>query len=174
MAPVYYPQPHMIGVTLTSKSIDAKIISQIALKEVKETLEAIIEDSNLSVILLDLDYRIISLNSLAAKKIEQYSNHIPNIGDDFRLFFKNELAVVTSLFELALQGKNSSKEIEFKNTNSESIWYKTGVNPVYKKNKSLLGVSIFASEITELKNLEIKLKDCEDQFYTLKSIKKID
>lgn len=159
MNPVYDASNELIGVTLTAKNIDVEKRSQLALEELSGTLDAIIENSNQSVTLLDPDFRIILMNGISKKSIQSHINRLPQIGDDFREFLFEGKDEFIQFFEKALNGESSSSEIEYKDINERVFWYKTRINPVYCKNSSLIGVSVFAEDISEKKKVDLTLKE---------------
>jgi two-component system, sporulation sensor kinase E len=169
MQPVYN-EGELIGMTLSAKNITDRKEAELQVQELSDNLSAILDNTNESITLLDLDYKVISVNRAALNTIQQNTNSDGVIGKDFRNFVPDANNLFYTYYPKALKGEAASVEISYINVSGQSLWYQTKFNPVYDKANQLMGVSIFAKDITTSKNLEILLKESEERFQKITAL----
>ncbi|MGG7033718.1 MAG: PAS domain-containing protein [Flavobacterium sp.] len=165
MNPVYSQAGELLGVILNAKNIDNQKKAEIELENLADTVEAIFENTTETIVLIDQNLKLLRFNKAASDSIKRQRNKIASIGDDFRNFINEaEVDSFLKLFYKALGGEPVFSEIHSKNHREEPSWFQVRMQPVYKKNDELLGVSIFTINITENKLAQFSLKENEDKF----------
>ncbi len=167
MIPVYSENKELLGVTLTAKNIDQQKKAEIELEKLAETIDAIFENTTETIVLLDKNFKLLRFNKAAFESIKRQKNKTAAIGDDFRdLINEDEQEGFIEIYLKALGGESTFTEIRTTTQKKEELWFQVRVQPVYKKNGELLGVSIFTINITEkiatqnsLKEREAKLEE---------------
>lgn len=163
--PVYNTLNNLIGITLSARNINKEKETLVALENIAETYEAIIENAKESIILLDPDYKVLQCNKMAKERLLKNVGKELHIGSDFRNFlYPDPERVFYTSFEKALKGTQSEDEVHVRDIHNKDIWIQYKVFPVYKRNGNLLGVSIFALNIEGRKKIEIELKESEEKF----------
>lgn len=169
MLPVYEDE-ELIGVTLSARNITPEKEAEIKIVELSKKFKAILDNTEDSITLLDTDYKILALNQVAEKNIRHNTQLNYFIGRDFRDFIPDKENPFYQNYPKALNGETSTIEIAYKNIHNELLWYQTVFNPVYDTECKLMGVSIFAKDITRQKNLEQSLIDSEKRFQKIISL----
>ncbi len=169
MQPVYN-EGELIGMTLSAKNITDRKEAQLKVQELSDNLGAILDNTNESITLLDLNYKVMAVNRVALNTIQQNTNSDGIIGKDFRNFVPDENNLFYTYYPKTLKGEAASVEISYTNISGQRLWYQTKFNPVYDKENQLIGVSIFAKDITTSKNLEILLKESEERFQKITTL----
>ncbi|GBF43296.1 putative sensor protein [Leptospira ellinghausenii] len=163
MQPVYI-ENNLLGVTLTAKDITAEKEAELKIIDLSEKLKAILDNTDESITLLDLNYKILAINEIGAKTLTKNTNANTFIGNDFREYVPDETNLFYHYYNKAIKGEKNSIEIPYQNFSGESIIYQTKFNPVYDRNQIQIGVSIFAKDITDKKRLEGSLLESEERF----------
>ncbi|TGK99064.1 PAS domain S-box protein [Leptospira levettii] len=163
MQPVYI-ENNLLGVTLTAKNITAEKEAELKIIDLSEKLKAILDNTNESITLLDLNYKILAINEIGAKTLTKNTNSNTYIANDFREYIPDKGNLFYQYYQKATRGEKNSIEIPYQNFKGESIIYQTTFNPVYDRNQIQIGVSIFAKDITEKKRLEGSLLESEEKF----------
>jgi two-component system, sporulation sensor kinase E len=164
MNPVYGDDNELIGVAMTAKNIDAEKRAELKLQSLTNKLNSIIENTEEAITLLDTSYRVLLLNNVAKTLIQDRYNIVPERGTDFRQFIPQTDSDFYIGFEKALNHKSSESEIWYSGTDGSKHCYHSTFNPVYNENKELIGVSVFATDVTEKKLIEKQFKDREKLF----------
>lgn len=159
-----YNEKELLGVTLSAKNITTEKEAELKIIDLSEKLRAILDNTDESITLLDLDYKILAINQIAATTIKYNTKLDTFIGIDFRDFIADKDNLFYEYYPKVAKGESALIEISYQNTLGELIWYQTKFNPVYDQNKVQIGVSIFSKNITEKKNLEQALQESEERF----------
>jgi PAS domain S-box-containing protein len=164
MNPVYGNDNQLIGVAMTAKNIDGEKRAELRLQSLTNKLNSIIENTEEAITLLDTSCRVLLLNNVAKRLIRNRYDVVPERGDDFRQFIQETDSDFYIGFEKALKNKSSESEIWYAGANGSKHCYHSTFNPVYNENKELIGVSIFATDVTEKKLIEKQFRDREKLF----------
>ncbi|MCB1188894.1 MAG: response regulator [Leptospiraceae bacterium] len=140
--------------------------SQSLLLQTTVNLNAILNSTQQSFILLDFNYKILAFNEIARIISEKMFEKKIQIGEpildfvvpsDFDSFYSN--------FQKTLTGQTVFIEKQISDTNGKSNWFACTFNPVRSKIGDIMGVCLNISEITIQKNTELALvqarKDAE-------------
>ncbi|HEU0124663.1 MAG TPA: PAS domain-containing protein, partial [Flavobacterium sp.] len=130
MQPVYI-ENNLLGVTLTAKNITAEKEAELKIIDLSEKLKAILDNTNESITLLDLNYTILAINEIGAKTLTKNTNSNTYIGNDFREYIPDKGNLFYQYYQKATRGEKNSIEIPYQNFKGESIIYQTTFNPVY-------------------------------------------
>lgn len=165
ISPVYSENRELLGVVLNAKNIDNQKKAEIELENLSDTVEAIFENTTETIVLIDKNLKLVRYNKAAFDSIKRQRNKIAAIGDDFTNFINDaQIEHFLNSFYKALSGEPVFSEVQSENHHGESSWFHVRMQPVYKKNNDLLGVSIFTINITENKLARLSLKENEDKF----------
>jgi two-component system, sporulation sensor kinase E len=164
MNPVYDNDNELIGVSLSAKNIDAEKRAELKLQSLTNKLNSIIENTEEAITLLDTSCRVLLLNNVAKNLIENRYQVVPEKGADFRQFIEETDSDFYVGFEKAINHKSSENEIWYAGADESKHCYHSKFNPVYNENKELIGVSIFATDVTEKKRIEKQFRDREKLF----------
>lgn len=162
-----YDNDEYIGMTLSAKDVTAEVLAEAKHKELSKKLRAILENTDESITLLDTNHKILALNKLSELSISNNTNLTSSVGVDFRDYITDNGNLYYEYYPKALKGETNVVEISYTTVDNEIIWYQTKFNPVYDEVGELIGVSIFAKDITEKKNLELSYKESENRFKTI-------
>lgn len=137
-----------------------------ALSQSEALLEATFESSVHSFIFLDTEGRVQKFNRIANQRMADIlglelkpgDKLIDLLPETFRASFSTNLQKV-------LQGETVrvEREIPVKD-GRQTVWYEFYLNPVYSKERVLLGLFMQAEDITEIKRTEQSLKQSEERF----------
>ncbi|MBC6366418.1 PAS domain S-box protein [Algoriphagus sp. AK58] len=165
LSPIYNPGKRLIGVCLRGKDITNEKVSILRLKELAETFNALNENLNEEVVILDKDFRILRFNSRIKERLELNTEKIISEGMDFRevLYFGSE-EVFEKNFKKALKGELTETEGTFSSKHREKIWIRTRFIPIFLENRKVAAVGILIKNIQEEKMLEFALKESEEKF----------
>ncbi|AFK03965.1 PAS sensor protein [Emticicia oligotrophica DSM 17448] len=159
-----YDEDELIGVTLSAKNITNEKIAEKKISNMSENIKAILDNTDESITLLDLDYKIITMNQIAFQTTLNNTDVNAIIGMDFRNFMPDKANLFYEYYPKAARGESSLVEIPYLTASGQEVWYQTKFNPVYNQELKLYGVSIFAKDITEKKKLEQSLIESEERF----------
>lgn len=169
--PCYDNDKNLIGITISSRDISERKKTELAiienknnLKKSESILRAILDNTSESIVLMDINYKVLAFNNIIKEELKNYFNQELFIGADYREF------VVESMMPIYLKAFNDAKNgISFSIDaetikNDIAIWFQYNVRPVYFPDGELLGVSLTAQNIDEKKKIEIALKKSEEKF----------
>ncbi|MEO5889954.1 MAG: PAS domain S-box protein, partial [Ferruginibacter sp.] len=167
MLPVYDGQHELLGVTLSAEDITLQKEATLKISGLSEKVKAILDNTDEAIILLDLNYKILTLNKVAANTIQHNTNLDSFEGRDYREFVPDKNDKFYEFYPLALKGESTFVKLFYQNVLGEKLWYQTKFNPVYDHHEKQIGVSIFAKDITDQKKLE---NDLSHVFNTISDI----
>jgi PAS domain S-box-containing protein len=107
------------------------------------------------------------MNKISESFLKINTNLDIDIGNDFRNYIPDKNNLFYRYFLKSIEGESNTVEIPYQNLYRPTIWHETKFNPVYTEDKQLIGVSIFAKDITDKKNIELSLKESEDRFQVI-------
>lgn len=135
--------------------------------ENQTNLFTLIESSESCIWLLDIDLKIIRLNSQFKKLI--YTNYKKNIrerADAVSAFPRSYAKNWNTVYKAALNGESSQGEIQIGENNLTSC-YEYKVKPVFNYDYRVEGISVFLTDITSRKAAEEAVRESEERFRQL-------
>lgn len=162
--PVYDHNQLLIGISLTARDIDKAKRAELAIRKNAYTLQAILDNTSDSIILMDVDYKILSINKVAQLRLLRLRGDKLQVGDDHRQFLEpqNEYLFYRG-FQKALQGEKT--EIEHYTVSRQgSGWFRYKMAPVYDDCSELIGVAFTCKDIDRSKKFELALLQSEQKF----------
>ncbi len=141
--------------TITAGKIN--VIKQV---EIDSLFESLMNNNNDFIWFIDTDYNIISLNRNFYEYIsKRYSREIKAGDNFFSILNQSEIEFWKKCYDKALKGNKFSKEISF--DHYENDYYRVYFNPVKNKTNTIIGVSVYAQNISESKLAEEKILKSE-------------
>lgn len=127
------------------------------------TLSAVLESTKDQILALDRKMRYIMFNKAHADSIRGLTGREIQVGDDFISVLPGELIpIARKELKKAFTGKPHTSEIPLPN----KTILKTAFNAIRDENQEIVGVAIFAEDISERKKTEIKLKALNEELTT--------
>ncbi len=166
MYPIYDAHGEVIQVAGFSRDVTEHKRAEEMLRESEEAKRALLNATTDSALLLDLEGNILALNEVAAERLGKSVHDLVGVSAQ-RLFspdlFKNRQEHAR---EVIASGKPARYEDE-----RDGRTYDTSVYPVFKRRKEVSQLAVYARDITERKELELrnrtkaelldKLRDCK-------------
>lgn len=122
-------------------------------------MQAILDNAAEGIVLISKDHTVLLFNTAIKDALKSYFTKELEVGDDYRDFVvKESMQLYLESFKKAINGTSISVEHETKNTDV-TIWFQYTVNPVYDRQKKLIGVTLTATNITDRKKLELEREE---------------
>jgi PAS domain S-box-containing protein len=145
-------------------NVTEKIIIERALRNSEANLKAVFNNTSQRIILLDMDLKILTVNSAAQDFAKKMLGAEFQVGD---LFFSNKLQSLGEsympLFERVKQGEIVIREICIPNDH----WIEHTLVPVFDNKRNVKGVCLISVDITYRKKAQISLTESEARFRSL-------
>lgn len=132
--------------------------------------EALINNTSDSLWSVDREQKLITANQSFIKKMQAASGKIVNRGDDLLLndlFSDTVLDDYQTAYKKALMGQKIVMEI--RNQNAAGLvneWTELSLNPIIDDD-AIIGVACYAKDITESKNVTLRLQESENKYKLL-------
>lgn len=166
--PIFSEQGKYLGTRGTNLDITENKKAEAALLESKEIYRSLVESSDASIIMLDVNGKFLFVNEIAAKTFKKKPTEF--LEEDFTI---HDLATP----EIASQYKTDLEQVFFSRKgmikestrliNGESIWFRSSIQPVRDSNGNVYAVLVNATNITEQKLAEERVKLSELKYRTL-------
>ncbi|MCC5925541.1 MAG: PAS domain-containing protein [Bacteroidetes bacterium] len=130
-----------------------------SLYDSENKLRALLNSTSDSNVLLDLDKRLISFNTVADAYARKYQNQTYQVGEYYEKYVLPDFrSAFHANFDAAANGSTVTFELEV-NFGDRLGWFFMKYVPVYDENKKLIGVSYSVSDITDRKNHEQRIME---------------
>ncbi|MFY8020590.1 MAG: PAS domain-containing protein [Bacteroidia bacterium] len=154
-----YKSKELIGISLDLENIHDSKIAQIENNYLSKTLRALYNSSRYSKLMISKDYKVIFFNRVASAFVKrEFGITMERNGHVFDYISKEILPDFKSFIDQALDGKICQKEYVALFPKSGKAWIKLEIYPVYDENKSVIGVSYNAIDITKKKQDELTIQ----------------
>jgi PAS domain S-box-containing protein len=145
------------GIIINFHDITRRRRSQRLLRKSEANLRAVFENTRISYVLVDRQYRVISFNGPAKERykpaveveLTEGMNIIEAMPADRR-------AENRAHFEQVLSGKRVKYERRFIHPDGKALWYQVDLLPVHDNYGAVLGLLISSEDITERKNADLE------------------
>lgn len=163
--PVYDIYDKIIGVAFNIIDISELKKAEEEIKKMRNMLTAIYSSSIDAEILISPDYKILYFNKIAAELIKGLFGKYSQIGESYLDYILPHLhKKVKSELDRALSG-----EVVRSEQTDGKKWYQFTNFPVYDEDNQLVGIAINARDISELKKIQLTLKESEQRLAILAS-----
>lgn len=144
---------------VTALDVTEKIIDKKSIVQESATLRSIIESTDDLIFSVDKNYCYTSFNASHKIQIKNSFNIEIKIGDSFFDPLNNEDKLnAKENFDQALQGKSFRKTVTSSDESFQRVHFDVLHNPIKDEKGSIIGVSVFAKNITEQKKYYEKVK----------------
>lgn len=147
------------AVVINYRDVTARKESERMLEKSEANLRSIFDNTNISYVLINQEFKIVSFNQQAKTRYKfELGAHIKegeNIIDYLPEFRKEDCVQV---FNKVLTGKKHSYEKDFLHQ-EEISWYSVNMFPVYDDTKQILGLIISSEDITSRKMAELEREE---------------
>ncbi len=151
----------VIGISI---DITERKKAEAVIKEQGDIFEAIIENANESIWLLSPDLRVLQFNKTGKDRIWLNGGKEIYHGANFRDFLhRGTENIFMPMFTEALSGKYSEQETSQADIRGNIFWLRTRMYPIYNTLKKLIGVTVLTENITNRKEIEIKIEQSEER-----------
>ncbi|MES2690678.1 MAG: PAS domain-containing protein, partial [Bacteroidota bacterium] len=129
------------------------------LKKSENKLRAILDSTSDDNILVDPDYRIISINKVATEHLKLAYGTEPLVGQLIWDYVKDDMRTeFEQTFHQAIAGFMSKKERELAIRGEVKMWFEFCFYPVYANDGTIIGVAINSKNIHAKKTAELKVQ----------------
>lgn len=139
--------------------------AEIALKNQLAKIEAILESTQSAIFAVDKNYLITGFNSAFSKLYQKYfaTNTEPQKGIDIQTVFSDRLAKPNNSITRALSGENFTEEQEIVFHDFDKHYFEMSYNPIKNEHNEIIGVAVFAQDITDKKRNEEALLKAKNE-----------
>jgi PAS domain S-box-containing protein len=139
--------------------------AEIALKNQLAKIEAILESTQSAIFAVDKNYLITGFNSAFSKLYQKYfaTNTEPQKGINIQTVFSDRLAKPNNSITRALSGENFTEEQEIVFHNFDKHYFEMSYNPIKNEHSEIIGVAVFAQDITDKKRNEEALLKAKNE-----------
>jgi PAS domain S-box-containing protein len=139
--------------------------AEIALKNQLAKIEAILESTQSAIFAVDKNYLITGFNSAFSKLYQKYfaTNTEPQKGINIQTVFSDRLAKPNNSITRALSGENFTEEQEIVFHDFDKHYFEMSYNPIKNEHNEIIGVAVFAQDITDKKRNEEALLKAKNE-----------
>lgn len=153
----------------SSRDISDRKEAEQLLERNRNSIEAIIENTDAAIWSIDTSYHYKIINKVYADLVRAVTGKPPSVGDNCLELNNPQFKTLTPYYEKTLKGENFEKEFRLK-IEGGTRYYKNYFNPIKDLNDQVVGVSVYARDITEEKNVKKRTDRYGDGLKLLNSI----
>lgn len=166
--PVYNNKGVYLGIRGTNLDVTEAKHAEKMLNETKEMYRSLIESSDASIMMLNVEGYFLYVNEIAAnvfgKKPEDFINNKYSLFDLAPIDIASQnMAYIEQVF---FSKKGTILE-SHRNINGQEYWFRNSIQPIKDTNGNVTAVFVNATNITEQKTAERKVKESELKYRTL-------
>lgn len=128
------------------------------LRQKEATLQALINNTSDLILAIDVNYRLILCNEAYRKSVEERGFQVTEGMNALEVIAPENRAQLSSYYQRGLLGEQFFIEEKF-NIQGKQIYYELSYNPIKNDVGNVIGVSIFARNVTERKQHEIRFEE---------------
>lgn len=145
------------SIPVNSRNIPETSSAEHLLQKSEANLRTIFDNTNVSYVLSDRKFRVISFNPSALTIYKKEFKVDLKEGDSLLDYLPEERKILSKeRFERALSGEKVNYEMSFTQPKGNKNWYNVNMFAVRDKNNTLLGFIISSEDITARKNTELE------------------
>jgi PAS domain S-box-containing protein len=130
--------------------------SEELLRKSEANLRTIFDNTEISYVLLDREFRIVSCNQSAITGYEKALGCKLEEGRVITDYFPSEKETLSTRFASVLEGKKISYECGMERADGAARWYQVNILPVSHDPKYVFGLIVATEDITNRKNTELE------------------
>lgn len=154
--PILNEDKQVLGASIFMENITQQKMSEVYLKETEANLNSLINNTEDAIMALDNECRILVFNEMYAKQFKERGYTLQRGKSIFDYLPTEKHKAWREYYQRALQGERLVKVIDsgkFPDKTYTEHWF----NPIWEDN-NVVGLSIFAHDITETRKAEIQSK----------------
>jgi len=154
----------LINQVVERRKLDKKLeVSENALQKSISLLSSVIESPD-NIVILALDYNLnyLCFNESHATRMKKIYDIDIEIGQNIITYvpIEEDRLKMNENYKRVLNGEQFTRIAQYGPANSK-IWYESIYNPIYNKSNRIIGLTVFATEITERMKMEEALRQSE-------------
>jgi PAS domain S-box-containing protein len=163
-----YSKGMIIGISFNAENIHSAKQAELENNYLNKTLTALYNSSRYSKLMISKDYKVIFFNRVASAFVKrEFGVNMVRNGNVFDYISKKFLPDFKTFIDQALEGKICQTEYVANFPKAGKAWIRLEIYPVYDENKTVIGVSYNAVDIS---NRKLDKLTIEDQSKRLKEI----
>lgn len=163
--PAYNDDNVIIGVSIVLTDIHKRKVQELRLRESETMYRAILNSTNDIYLFLSPKLKLLRVNHLGKKLLEQHWNAVSNEDIEARLReLQDRQPKARHAVEQALRGEIVSFETEIVRPDGTTVWYQIRYLPAYDDAQDVMGISIVLTNIHERKKQELLLQESKDHY----------
>lgn len=154
--PILDKDGRVSNIQTSSRDISQRKKNEQRIRREEANLKALIENSTDIIWSIDKDFRYITFNSRFYESLESQIAVDLKIGDEvpFRNFPEKAAELWKGLYKRAFDGERFIEEI--RSVDNKDIFYECSFNPIIDEFNQVIGVSVFARDVSERVRIEMK------------------
>ena len=152
----------------SSRDISDRKKTEQLLERNRNSIEAIIENTDAAIWSIDTSYRYKIINKVYADLVESVVGSTPSVGESCLDLGNSQFKVLVPYYEKTINGEKIEKEFRLI-VQGETRYFKNYFNPITNQGK-VTGVSVYARDITEERNTKRRTDRFGDGLKLLNSI----
>ncbi|MDX1902926.1 MAG: PAS domain-containing protein [Thermonemataceae bacterium] len=150
--PIYNERQRVMGASVFIKDVTQQKAAEIEIKIKEANLKSLINNTEDSIMAIDTDYRYLVFNEVFQKRRKEYNfkegdNIFDTIPEQLREEWKK-------YYDRAMGGERFEKVIKRDMGNKKIQYREYSFNPILNEKNEIIGISVFAKDITEAKLAE--------------------
>lgn len=138
------------NIIIVSTDISLERHREIENKNKQEKLYAIINNTSDIILSIDKDLNLTEYNSVFGAQIERGFGKVDLIGSPVLNYINpHKHDHLKKIYDKVFNGEVITDIENFKQSNSENLYYETNYNPIYNYEKKIIGISCFSKNITD-------------------------
>jgi len=158
--PILNEEGHVTGAAVFIRDITERKRFEEIIKGINDNLQAVMESTADRILAVDRNFRYIMFNQSYARRIQQQTGRIVQVGDSFLDILPQELVLqAKQSVTRALKGEQYTDETKLVNG---SI-FETSYNPIRNEMGQVSGVALFVRDVTEKRKIDETLKRLNEE-----------
>lgn len=158
--PIRNDEGHVTGVAVFIRDITERKRFEEIIKRINDNLRAVMESTADRILAVDKNFKYIMFNQAYARRIQEQTGRVVQVGDSFTDILPNELVLQAKQSVMrALKGEQYTDETKLVNGSV----YETSYNPIRNEMGQVSGVALFVRDVTEKHKIDETLKRLNEE-----------